>query len=169
MVPTKWREVWKRQKHTESQWTNIRTKFRKNQSNGSNQVEGDVEETKHTNSRWSNIRTKFRENQSNCSNQVEGGVEQTKQTANAGVSKAFFPLECYAAYSVSYRRFGKTHRSYLQGSSSPFLFDCLTLEDGTDKLPRNSGNQQSKLPNISEELTPRFTPRRKPDIALFCP
>jgi len=38
---------------------------------------------------------------------------------------------------VSYRRFGTTYRSNLQGSS------ILTLENGTDKLSRNVGE---KLP-----------------------
>ena len=42
----------------------------------------------------------------------------------------------------------KQHIQYLQGSSSP---DCLTLEDGTHKLPLNIGNHQSTLHNIPEE------------------
>jgi hypothetical protein len=35
---------------------------------------------------------------------------------------------------ILYRRFGTTYRSYLQGSRIP---DFLTIEDGTDWLPRN--------------------------------
>jgi hypothetical protein len=38
---------------------------------------------------------------------------------------------------VTYRRFGATYRSHPQGSSSPFFLDSLTLEDGTDTLPRS--------------------------------
>jgi hypothetical protein len=44
----------------------------------------------------------------------------------------------------SYRRFGATYRSHIQGSS-------LILEDWTNMLLRNIGNYQSTLRNIPEE------------------
>ena len=40
---------------------------------------------------------------------------------------------------ASYRRFGTTYQSHLQSSSSPR--QCWNLEDGTDRLYRNVGNQ----------------------------
>jgi hypothetical protein len=61
---------------------------------------------------------------------------------------------------VSYR-FGTTYRSHVQGSSSQRinllgLLDCLTLEDGTDKLSRNAvSNYQSILCKIPEERRPQ--------------
>jgi hypothetical protein len=38
---------------------------------------------------------------------------------------------------IPYRCSGTINRSHLQGSSSPRWMDCLTLEDGTDRLSRN--------------------------------
>ena len=51
----------------------------------------------------------------------------------------------------SYRRIGPTCPSHLQGSSSPARLDCLTLEDGTDRLVRYVGNYQITLPEIPEK------------------
>jgi hypothetical protein len=39
----------------------------------------------------------------------------------------------------------------LPGCYAAWIGNCLTLEDGTDKLPRNGGNYQSTLGNITTE------------------
>jgi hypothetical protein len=62
---------------------------------------------------------------------------------------------CYAAWFGTYRRFGTTFRSHLQGSCSPTtFFDCLSLEDWTDRLSQNVSKYQSMLHNIPEERMP---------------
>ena len=40
---------------------------------------------------------------------------------------------------VRYRRFGTTYQSHLKVSSDQIRMDCLTLEDGTDRLYQNVG------------------------------
>ena len=40
---------------------------------------------------------------------------------------------------------------YLKNICNIFYFDCLTLEDGSDRLLRNVGNYQSTLRYIPEE------------------
>ena len=65
----------------------------------------------------------------------------------------------YHSLVVGYEYFGTACQSQLQESSGPygilgiggFLLDCLTLEDGTDTLPQNVGNQLPMLHNIPEE------------------
>jgi len=42
---------------------------------------------------------------------------------------------------VPYCRFGTTYRSLLQGPSHPVFLHCSTLEDGTENLSRNGGNE----------------------------
>jgi hypothetical protein len=54
----------------------------------------------------------------------------------------FARLECYAALIGSYRLFGTTSLSHLQGSSS---------QDGDDRLSRKVDNYKSTLRNIPEE------------------
>jgi len=42
---------------------------------------------------------------------------------------------------IAVLRFGTKYRSHLQGWNSPRNYlDCLTLEDGTDRVPQNNGN-----------------------------
>ena len=69
-------------------------------------------------------------------------------------------LRRYAAQSGSYRSFGTTYRSHLQGSNSARRLqeDCLNLDDGTDRLSRNVGNYQSTLRAVafSSVLTLRW-------------
>jgi hypothetical protein len=52
---------------------------------------------------------------------------------------------------VSYRCFGMIYQSHVQGSSSYFFLDCLTLEDGTHRVSRNV---DKKLPFYAE-LNPK--------------
>jgi len=64
----------------------------------------------------------------------------------------------YAALNgTSYLRLGTTYASHLEWSSSPrLLLDCLTLEDGTDKLSRIVGKEM-----------PFYAFRRKAEIRQF--
>jgi len=48
---------------------------------------------------------------------------------------------------------GQPIRPILNGQS---LLDCLTLEDGTDRLSPNDGNYQLTLLNIPKELRPHL-------------
>jgi hypothetical protein len=49
-------------------------------------------------------------------------------------------LGCYASYVVVVRRrFGTSCRSHVWNEAAS---DCLTLDDGTDRLPRNVGKEQ---------------------------
>ena len=71
----------------------------------------------------------------------------------------FALLGCYAAYSVSFWRFGTTNRSHIRGSVSQrgllqVHMDCLILNYVTGRLSRNVGNFQSTLRNIPEERRP---------------
>ena len=47
---------------------------------------------------------------------------------------------------ITYRRFGRIYRFHLQGKN------CLTLEDGTDRLSRNVGMLITLLSQKSAEL-----------------
>jgi len=61
----------------------------------------------------------------------------------------------------------KLHRTLLfpifKDQAVQFILDCL-LEDGTDGLSQNIGNNQSKLPNISRRVRISLTPLQKPEI-----
>ena len=59
---------------------------------------------------------------------------------------------------VSYRRFGTTYRSHLQGSRVPGL-NCWTLEDETDRLCRNVGTK----PRFSVAQNPKRAQISKQD------
>jgi len=71
----------------------------------------------------------------------------------------FGHLGCYIPQIVS-KYVTDTPSGTLSVSSSR---DCLTLEDGMDKLSRIVGNCQSVLRNVQEERN-LLTPRRKPQI-----
>jgi hypothetical protein len=68
---------------------------------------------------------------------------------------------------VVYRRFGTDYRSHLYGSSSPRRLDCLTLEDGTNRLFRNVGQQLPTQAAWQPRRTKTSsTPRREPEVWL---
>jgi len=55
-------------------------------------------------------------------------------------NEVFTLLGCYAALTGYYRNFWTTHLPILSGQAVQEKVDCLTFEDGTDKLSRNVGN-----------------------------
>jgi len=65
------------------------------------------------------------------------------------------------------RRFRTNYRLNLHGSRSSrrmSFLECLTLEGGADRLPRNVGNYLLMLRDIPEEWKILFAPPRKSEI-----
>ena len=66
---------------------------------------------------------------------------------------------------VSYWRFGTSYRLLLWGPSSPFFSNCMALEDGTDRLPRNVDKKLPFYVTWNNKRAPiSFTPRQKPEM-----
>ena len=69
----------------------------------------------------------------------------------------------------SHRLFGTTCVPRLEGSSSlSFFLDCLTLEDGTDRLFRKSVRTHHYTPRtVKSQKSSALTPRQKPENRLL--
>jgi hypothetical protein len=63
-----------------------------------------------------------------------------------------FPQRCKGYLRSSYRRFGTSYRSHVQGASLSIVSSRLLPEDGTDGVFRNVSNNQSTPRNLTQWL-----------------
>lgn len=82
-------------------------------------------------------------------------------------SPLFWDFITQRGMALNYRRLGTTYSSHLEWSSSPrMLLDCLTLEDGTNKLSRIVGMKMPPPPFFpaKKKKSADLTFRRKAEI-----